>query len=280
MGLQEIADEDNEAMLLLSFFYINGFATEIDIEKYFEYSEKSALAGNLYAQKNLGYAYLVGDKVEKDVGKAIEWYRMASAQGDEASSALLENNEDVLKFLGKHKRIVVPNESEEISIRKIYRSGSLIDTGALERYLDRLKELNIMLLELDGLEGTSISDAGSTLPDFQKLFVELKNDLSSVIVESYDPQEDVQIAREFLKAIDKINARISADNLDARLKINLIDYEAKNIDGPTFQIYATALRNLFRKLYGAEGIPAVMKLHKEIGALGSYMKSVVHQMAK
>lgn len=277
--LSLIAEDDSEAMLLLSFFHINGFATEVSVERYFECTEKSAIAGNVNAQKNLGYAYLMGDKVEKDVAQAVKWYQMASEQGDSAAASLLENNEDIIKYLGKHKRIIVENEpKEEVGIGAIYNAGALIDEGALNRYLERLKDINLMLLELDGLGKSALPESEGAAKSFQG-FIE------DVIAEAYESEQgssteqNLAIAREYLKVIEKINSKIKEDELDKRLSINLIDYTAKDTGTKSFQMYAQAMRNLIRKLYNAESIYAVIKLHTEIGALGSYMKSYVHQMA-
>lgn len=69
---------DAEAQLYLAYMYLRGEGTEQDLEKAFEWTEKSAKRGFAQAQNELGRAY---EQMKQDYNKAIEWYKKAAAQG-------------------------------------------------------------------------------------------------------------------------------------------------------------------------------------------------------
>lgn len=69
---------DAEAQLYLAYMYLRGEGTEQDLEKAFEWTEKSAKRGFAQAQNELGRAY---EQMKQDYNKAIEWYQKAAAQG-------------------------------------------------------------------------------------------------------------------------------------------------------------------------------------------------------
>lgn len=68
---------DAEAQLYLAYMYLRGEGTEQDLEKAFEWTEKSAKQGFAQAQNELGRAY---EQMKQDYNKAIEWYQKAAAQ--------------------------------------------------------------------------------------------------------------------------------------------------------------------------------------------------------
>ena len=69
---------DADAQLYLAYMYLRGEGTEQDLEKAFEWTEKSAEQGFAQAQNELGRAY---EQMKQDYNKAIEWYKKAAAQG-------------------------------------------------------------------------------------------------------------------------------------------------------------------------------------------------------
>lgn len=69
---------DAAAQLYLAYMYLRGEGTEQDLEKAFEWTEKSAEQGFAQAQNELGRAY---EQMKQDYNKAIEWYKKAAAQG-------------------------------------------------------------------------------------------------------------------------------------------------------------------------------------------------------
>ena len=71
-------DGDSEAQLYLAYMYLKGEGVEQDLEKAFEWTEKSAKQGYAPAQNELGRAY---EQMKRDYNKAIEWYQKAAAQG-------------------------------------------------------------------------------------------------------------------------------------------------------------------------------------------------------
>lgn len=69
---------DADAQLYLAYMYLRGEGTEQDLEKAFEWTEKSAEQGFAQAQNELGRTY---EQMKQDYNKAIEWYKKAAAQG-------------------------------------------------------------------------------------------------------------------------------------------------------------------------------------------------------
>lgn len=61
--------------------YHNADGVERDYGKAKEWYEKSAAQGNMYAQSNLGVLYKYGLGVEKNLSKAFEWYMKSAIQG-------------------------------------------------------------------------------------------------------------------------------------------------------------------------------------------------------
>ena len=56
-------------------------ATEKDLTKAVIYYRMAAMKGHVGAQFNLGYCYANGDGTEKDMAQAVTWYRKAAEQG-------------------------------------------------------------------------------------------------------------------------------------------------------------------------------------------------------
>ena len=81
---------DAEAMLIVSFYYLNGFGTiEENIEISNEWIRKAAEQGDSEGQWRLGSMYEDGKGVEKDLAKAVEWYQKSAEQGDSTYQWLL-----------------------------------------------------------------------------------------------------------------------------------------------------------------------------------------------
>lgn len=64
--------------------YAFGEILEKNDEKFFYWTEKSALSGYINAQVNLGMAYYSGSNgLKKDKDKAKKWFSLAADKGDE-----------------------------------------------------------------------------------------------------------------------------------------------------------------------------------------------------
>ncbi len=59
-----------------------------------EYWQKAADQNFAYAQLNLGTLYCCGIGVDKDIDKAIEWFKKAAIQGND----LAQQNLDILQI--------------------------------------------------------------------------------------------------------------------------------------------------------------------------------------
>ena len=97
---------DAEAMLIVAFYYLNGFGTiKENIRISNEWKQKAAEQGNSSAQLQLGYMYHFGKGVEKDLAKAVEWYQKSAEQGDSEGQwrlgGMYENGDGVEKDLVK-----------------------------------------------------------------------------------------------------------------------------------------------------------------------------------
>lgn len=77
-----LADRGNVlALYEIGDIYLYGRGVEKDFGKAFEWFEKSAKKGNGLALYQIGYMYFNGKGVEKDFGKAFEWFKKSAEQG-------------------------------------------------------------------------------------------------------------------------------------------------------------------------------------------------------
>ena len=67
----------------VGYFYLEGLGVEKDLEKSFYWTERSALHGDWDGQYNLACFYEEGAAVPADMEKARHWYRQAALQGHE-----------------------------------------------------------------------------------------------------------------------------------------------------------------------------------------------------
>jgi TPR repeat protein len=63
---------------LLGYCYNNGIGTDVDTQKAFELYQEAANLGNKVAQYNLANMYQNGEGVEKNMSKAIYWYKKSA----------------------------------------------------------------------------------------------------------------------------------------------------------------------------------------------------------
>ena len=86
MELEELLGKANqgdaEAQNNLGLMYDLGQGVEQDYKKAIEWYEKAAEQGYAKAQYNLGIIYHKGQGVEKDYVQAVMWYEKAAEQGD------------------------------------------------------------------------------------------------------------------------------------------------------------------------------------------------------
>lgn len=80
---------DAEAQCLLGIRYYQGDGVEKDIDKAVKWYRLSAAQGYARAQRNLGHRYCLGEGVQQDYLEAIRWYKLAAEQKDSAAMAEL-----------------------------------------------------------------------------------------------------------------------------------------------------------------------------------------------
>ncbi|MCZ6742758.1 MAG: tetratricopeptide repeat protein [Alphaproteobacteria bacterium] len=71
-----------EAQFYLGFIYINGLGIEKDISEDVKWYLLGANQGNIDCQSQLGWNYAYGDNIQNDLEKARHWYGVAAESGD------------------------------------------------------------------------------------------------------------------------------------------------------------------------------------------------------
>lgn len=72
---------DSNAQLLLGFWYLNGDGVDRDLSEAFDWMQRAAYGGNATAQYTLADMYRQGEGAPYDESKAIDWMEKAAAQG-------------------------------------------------------------------------------------------------------------------------------------------------------------------------------------------------------
>ena len=67
----------------VGYFYLEGQGVEKDLEKALYWTEQAAIHGDWDGQFNLGWFYEEGTAVPADMEKARHWYKQAALQGHE-----------------------------------------------------------------------------------------------------------------------------------------------------------------------------------------------------
>ncbi len=67
----------------VGYFYLEGQGVEKDLEKALHWTEQAAIHGDWDGQFNLGWFYEEGTAVPADMEKARHWYKQAALQGHE-----------------------------------------------------------------------------------------------------------------------------------------------------------------------------------------------------
>jgi TPR repeat protein len=82
---------DAQAQYRLAIMAQNGLGMHKNPLLAFRYMQAAANQGYALAQHGLGFMYKEGDCAVKDQNKALEWFKLAAAQGLEGSKAILES---------------------------------------------------------------------------------------------------------------------------------------------------------------------------------------------
>ena len=70
----------------VGYFYLEGLGVEKDLSKALYWTERAAEHGDRDGQYNLGWFYEEGIGTERDVEKVKHWYEKAAAQGHELAA--------------------------------------------------------------------------------------------------------------------------------------------------------------------------------------------------
>ncbi|RHZ87930.1 hypothetical protein Glove_29g139 [Diversispora epigaea] len=79
------------ALRTVGWCYVNGFGTRKDTAKGFQWYMKSALAGNIISMWNVGCFYLDGIGVDRDYQEAFKWILKAAEKGEDSAQSSLGN---------------------------------------------------------------------------------------------------------------------------------------------------------------------------------------------
>lgn len=80
----------------IGFFYLEGLGVEKNLSKALYWTERAAEHGDRDGQYNLAWFYEEGIGTEKDIGKAKSWYEKAAAQGHELAAGKLTVIKDLI----------------------------------------------------------------------------------------------------------------------------------------------------------------------------------------
>ncbi|GBC04576.1 hypothetical protein RclHR1_05750008 [Rhizophagus clarus] len=82
---------NSNSITLLGCYYNLGIGTNIDMKKAFELYYKAVNLGNYDSQYHLALLYEYGNGIEKDINKAIYWYKKSAEQGFQSAQNKLES---------------------------------------------------------------------------------------------------------------------------------------------------------------------------------------------
>ena len=128
-SLINLIDLDNiDVQFNLAVMYENGEGVEKDVFKAVKWYRKAAERGNTYAQFNLGLAYIQGKAVKQDEVEAFKWFYKAADQGYAAAQYNLG-------VMYRDGRGVTENESEAVKwYRKAAEQGHAVAQYILALY--------------------------------------------------------------------------------------------------------------------------------------------------
>ena len=84
----------------LGYMYMNGFGVSKNLEEAYKFNLQAANKGNPQAQANLGIQYKLGNGVSKDLEQAVIWLRKSAKTGNEFAKNQLESP-DLKPLIGK-----------------------------------------------------------------------------------------------------------------------------------------------------------------------------------
>ena len=266
--LQAADKSDADAMLVLSFFYINGFVTEENFDKYREYTIKAAEAGNILGQLKMIRPDFF-EICENDYEQGKEWFNIIMAQHKHIPKYLYEI------FKSSIVRYEKPAKREKRNVSDIYKEGDLIDKEALGKYIEKIEELNTQLFEIDEVLGREFQlESDKTENNFKTVYAEFGKKIGEYRI-SVSDEENIHIAKEFVDVIEKINQSIDQKSLNQRLKIVGSLQNEVSMDNISFQTYALRLRELLKDLYQAEDVYDALLVGRKISVFYEYMKKYI-----
>ena len=126
---------DAPAQFYLACLYLRGEGVEQNLEKAFEWTEKSAKQGFAEAQNELGRAY---EHMKQDPDKAIEWYQKAAAQGFELARQNLERifENTVTSAFSLDNLDLEHLFTDEDTVRLSKKRSADLDTGVRDPFAD------------------------------------------------------------------------------------------------------------------------------------------------
>ena len=80
----------------IGYFYLEGLGVEKNLSKALYWTERAAEHGDRDGQYNLAWFYEEGIGTEKDIGKAKSWYEKAAIQGHELAAGKLTVIKDLI----------------------------------------------------------------------------------------------------------------------------------------------------------------------------------------
>ena len=107
LKIEKDTNGDHWAQYMLGYCYKNGYGTDQDADKGFEFYTKSVEQGNSSAMNSVGVCYSNGKGCDQNETKAFEWYEKSAKLGDSHAmynvGICYKNGRGVTKDLNKAK---------------------------------------------------------------------------------------------------------------------------------------------------------------------------------
>jgi len=208
----------------LGYMYMNGFGVSKNLEEAYKFNLQAANKGNPQAQANLGIQYKLGNGVSKDLEQAVIWLRKSAKTGNEFAKTQLESP-DLKPMIGKV-------EADELL------ASTKLEVKKQSEELEKLKSQVAQTKEIQSSEQVS---ANQTKSSPSNPMTTMANRRALVIGnDTYRTVRKLENAREDAKIIA---SNLTAVGYQVTLKLDLNEKEMK-----------AAIRNFANAVQGGDEV--------------------------
>ena len=216
----------------LGYMYMNGFGVSKNLEEAYKFNLQAANKGNPQAQANLGIQYKLGNGVSKDLEQAVIWLRKSAKTGNEFAKNQLESP-DLKPLIGKV-------EADELL------ASTKLEVKKQSEELEKLKSQVAQTKEIQPVEYGSgnlspTSNSAQTKSSVSNPMTTMANRRALVIGnDTYKTVRKLENAREDAKIIA---SNLTAVGYQVTLKLDLNEKEMK-----------AAIRNFANSVQGGDEV--------------------------